>query len=212
MKFFCFWFFDRFQSNAGIAWMISIALWLQKCKFKINSIWGLNLRLTEMNALRNHLERQRPAKYRFSDLVKSKWDWMQSSVKPVFSQFGASRRPTLPPSCIYWEKFNISSFKFSFILKSFVLSYISKIFRHQKYWHTNPIRIMNVADIILSQIQNKISVLFSEGNIFPFQYCVQSRILVFVGWNDVILIFLWSLFSKSIEIFRKYMRGAESLF
>ena len=42
---------------------------------------------------------------------------------------------------------------------------------------------------------------------FPFQYCVQSRILVFVGWNDVILIFLWSLFSKSIEIFRKYERS-----
>ena len=120
--------------------------------------------------------------------------------------------PSLPPAFIERreeKKFNFSSFKFSFILKSFVLSYISKIFRHQKYWHTNPIRIMNVADIISSRIQNKISVLFSEGNIFPFQYCVQSRILVFVGWNDVILIFLWSLFSKSIEIFRKYERSGK---
>ena len=196
-----------FPSNAATAWMISIALWLHECKFKISSIQGLNLRLTEMNAFRNHLERQRPPKYIFFDLVKTKWDWMQSCIKPVISQFGASRRP---PAFIGREKkkFNFSSFKFSFILKSFVLSYISKIFQHPKYWHTNPIRIMS----IVAEYNTRSLVLFDlkcflREISFPFQYCVQSRILVFVGWNDLILMFLWSLFSKSIEIFRKYERS-----
>ena len=177
-----------FPSNAATAWMISIALWLHECKFKISSIQGLNLRLTEMNAFRNHLERQRPPKYIFFDLVKTKWDWMQNYVKPVISQFCASRQP---PAFIGREKkkFNFSSFKFSFILKSFVLSYISKIFQHPKYWHTNPIRIMS---IVAGWIQHKMFSfvwleMFSERNIFSLSILcpIKDSRVCRLEWSDI---------------------------
>ena len=95
--------FDRFHGNAG-AWMISIARWLHKCKFKINSIRGMNFRLTVMNAFRNSVERQRPVKDIYFDLVKTKWDWMQSFVKPVISGGRLAVHPTNPPTFIEREK------------------------------------------------------------------------------------------------------------
>ena len=49
--------------------MISIAPQLQKCKFQINPIQGLNFQLTVMNAFGNSMEI--PKYVIFSDLVKN---------------------------------------------------------------------------------------------------------------------------------------------
>ena len=57
-----------------------------------------------MNAFRNSVERQRPVKDIYFDLVKTKWDWMQSFVKPVISGGRLAVHPTNPPTFIEREK------------------------------------------------------------------------------------------------------------
>ena len=100
--------------------MISIAPQLQKCKFQINPIQGLNFQLDVMNGFGN----SQICDF-FSDLVKNETRLDAEFFKPVISQFGQRRVAMLGPSAFIErekKKLNFPSFKCSFILKPFVLS------------------------------------------------------------------------------------------
>ena len=69
------------------------------------------------------------------DLVKTKCDWIGIDVKPVISGSRLAVQAVNPPAFIEREKkkFYFSSFKFSFMFKSFVLTQTTHLFWKETY-------------------------------------------------------------------------------